>query len=137
MEDWARDFRKTVKNEDFLEFQRSLFSFTPCIIIIQWFPNCESWHINQNSPFQTVKIFLSKLSKFTFSNCQNFPFQTVKIFLLKLSKFSFSNCQNFPFETDKIFLSKLSKLSFSNCQNFPSQTVKILLFKLSIIFLII
>ncbi len=33
---------------------------------------------------QTVKIFLYKLSKFSFSNCQNFPFQ---------------NCQNSPFQT--------------------------------------
>ncbi len=71
-----------------------------------------------NLSFQTVKIFLFKLSKFSFfklskfsfSNCQNFPF---------------SNCQNFPFQTVKIFLYKLSKFSFSNCQNFPFQTVKI------------
>jgi hypothetical protein len=45
---------------------------------------------NWNSTFQTVKIFLSKLSKFAFSNCQNFSFQTVKIFLSKLSNFSLS-----------------------------------------------
>jgi hypothetical protein len=61
---------------------------------------------------QTVKIFLFKLSKFSFSNCQNFPFQTVKNFLFKLSKF--------PFQTVKIFLFKLSK--------FPFQTVKIFLY---------
>jgi hypothetical protein len=69
------------------------------------FSNC------QNFPFQTVKIFLFKLSKFSFSNCQNF--------LSKLSKFSFSNCQNFPFQTVRIFIFKLSK--------FPFQTVKIFL----------
>ncbi len=89
---------------------------------------------------QTVKIFLFKLSKFSFSNCQNFHFQTVKIFFFelskfsffklskffffKLSKFSFSNCQNFPFQTVKIFIFKLSKFSFSNCQNFLFQTLK-------------
>jgi hypothetical protein len=86
-------------------------------------------------------LFLFKLSKFYFSNCQNFLFQTVKIFffqtvkifLFKLSKFSFLNCQNFPFKTVKKFLFqtvknfffKLSKFSFSNCQNFSFQTVKI------------
>jgi hypothetical protein len=89
------------------------------------FPNC------QNNPFETVKIFLSKLSKFPFPNCQNYPFQTVKIFLSKLSKFSFPNCQNFPFQTVKITLFKLSKFLFPNCQNFPFQTVKISLSKLS------
>jgi hypothetical protein len=35
--------------------------------------------------FQPVKISLSNLSKYAFSNCQNFPFQTVKIFLSKLT----------------------------------------------------
>ncbi len=68
-------------------------------------------------PFQTVKISLSKLSKFPFPNCQNFPFQTVKISILKLSKFPFSICQNFHFQTVKISISKLSKLPFPNCQN--------------------
>ncbi len=37
-------------------------------------------------------------------NCLNFPFKTVKIFLFKLSKFSFLNCKNFPFQTVRIFL---------------------------------
>jgi hypothetical protein len=73
------------------------------------------------------RVFLFKLSKFPFLNCQNFPFQTVKISLFKLSKFSISNCQNSLFRTVKISLFKLSKFSFfelskfpfSNCQNFP------------------
>ncbi len=56
--------------------------------------------------FYTVKI--------PFSNRQNFPFQTLKIFLIKLSKFPIPNCQNFPFQTVKIFLSKLSKLFILN-----------------------
>ncbi len=64
-----------------------------------------------------LKIFLFKLWKFCFSNCQNFPFQTVKIFHFKLSKFSISNCQNFSFQTVKISHFKLSKFSMSNCQN--------------------
>jgi hypothetical protein len=80
---------------------------------------------------KTVKVFLFKLSKFSFSklskltcpNCQSFPFQTVKI--------SFSNRQNFPFQTVKIFPFQTVKFSFSNCQNFHFQTVKIFLFKLS------
>jgi hypothetical protein len=76
-------------------------------------------------------MFLFKLSKFPFLNCQNFPFQTVKMFLFKLSKISFSNCQNVPFQTVKISFSKLWKCSFSNCQNFFFQTVKMFLFKLS------
>jgi hypothetical protein len=80
-----------------------------------------SWKTS-NFPFQTVKIFVFKLSQFSFSNCQNFPFQTVKIFVFKLSQFSFSNCQNFPFQTVKNF-------PFQNCQNFPFQTVKIFLSK--------
>jgi hypothetical protein len=67
----------------------------------------------------------------SFSNCQNFPFQTVKISLSKLSKFPFQNCQNFPLNTVKISLSKLSKFPFPNCQNFPLNTVKIFFFKLS------
>ncbi len=58
-------------------------------------------------------------------NCQIFPFQTVKIFIFKLSKFSFLNCQKisfsklskFTFQTVKISLFKLSKFPFSNCQN--------------------
>jgi hypothetical protein len=69
------------------------------------------------------KIFLFKLSKFSFSNCQNFLFQSVKFFFFKLSKFSFSNVkvflfkrQNFPLQTVKVFLFRLSKFSFSNCQ---------------------
>jgi hypothetical protein len=74
--------------------------------------------------FRTVKIFLSKLSKFSYPNCQNFLFQTVKI--------SFSNCQNFLFQTVKfflfqtvkLFLLKLSIFFISNCQIFPFQTVK-------------
>ncbi len=96
--------------------------------------------------FRTVKIFLSKLSKISFSNCQTFPFQTVKNFFFKLSKFSFSNCQTFPFQTVKNFFFKLSNFSFlycqnfffklsnfsfSNCQKFLFQTVKLFLFKLS------
>ncbi len=84
---------------------------------------------SKNFPFQTVKKFLSKLSKISFPNCQNFPFQTVKISLFKLSKFPFPNCQNYPFQTVKNFLSKLSKLPFPNCQNYPFQTVNISLFK--------
>ncbi len=89
-----------------------------------------------------VKIFLSKLSKFSFSNCQKFRFQTVKNFVFKLSKFSFPNCQKFlfqtvkiSFQTVKIFLFKLSKIYFSICQNFPFQTVKNFLFKTVKIFL--
>jgi hypothetical protein len=80
---------------------------------------------------QTVKIFIFKLSKFSFSNCQNFRFQTVKIFLFKLSNYSFSNCQNFHFQTVKIFVFKLSKFFFSNCQIIPFQTVKFFVFELS------
>jgi hypothetical protein len=72
--------------------------------------NCQNFH------FQTVKIPISKMSKFPFLNCQNFLFQTVKISLFKLSKFPFPKCQNFP---------------FLNCQNFHFQTVKISFFKLS------
>ncbi len=66
----------------------------------------------QNFPFQTVKIFLCKLSKFSFSNCQNFPFQ--------LSKFSFPNCQNFPFQTVKIFLFRLYEKNYLLCRGSKS-----------------
>jgi hypothetical protein len=86
---------------------------------------------NDNFPFKTVKISLSKLSKFLIQNCRNFRLQTVKISLSKLSKFLFQNCQNFHIQTVKISHSKLSKFPFLNCQNFPFQTVKISLSKLS------
>ncbi len=46
--------------------------------------------------------FLGSLLCFRIKNSQKFPFQTVKIFLFKLSKFLFSNCQNFSFQTVKI-----------------------------------
>jgi hypothetical protein len=61
--------------------------------------------------------------KFSFSNCQNFPFQTVKIFLFKLSKFSFSNCQIFPFQTVKISLFQLSKFPFQTVKVCFEKTV--------------
>jgi hypothetical protein len=74
---------------------------------------------------------VSKLSKFSFPNCQIFPFQTVKISLFKTVKIYLSKLSKFPFQTVKIFLfklskfpfSKLSKFSFSNCQNHYKTTV--------------
>jgi hypothetical protein len=73
----------------------------------QWSPNCVSLHTSVPPRKFTVTQKLSKSSisdcqKISFSNCQNLPFQTVKIFYFKLSKFSFQtvkfsfpNCQNF------------------------------------------
>ncbi len=101
------------------------FDWLYCELVLSWAPVIPQ--------LSTVKIFLFKLSKLPFSNCQNYSFQSVKISLFKLSKFPFSNCQNLPFQTLNCqnFLFKLSKFPFSNCQNFPFQTVKISLFKLS------
>ncbi len=54
-----------------------------------------------------------------FPNCQKFPFQTVKIFLFKLSKFSISKLTKFPFQNTAPKILTKNKINgngrFRNC----------------------